>query len=1010
MVGFTKAGEPILNKIQKILRIKSRPASASPSLLCRQISCQQSWRVIYNSFMPIPQLSQKTRSPQYWSKKKRLKERSKFVCHNLTPSWQKRKKKKNLLIVGCWLLIVGCLIGSLCFMIMLTWYSKDLPDPNKLLTRAVAQSTKIYDRTGENILYEIHGQEKRTLIELDQLPDYLKQATIVAEDKNFYKHRGFAPLRIIRAFLANITQGKIVQGASTITQQLVKNAILTPERTYRRKIKELVLAYQIEKKFSKDEILKMYFNEIPYGSNAYGVEAASQIYFNKSAKDLTLDEATLIAALPKAPTYFSPHGSHQEKLIDRQHYILNLMTKEGYLEKEKAELAKKEDVLKKIKPRRDRILAPHFVIYIKEILTEKYGERVVEQGGLKVVTTLDLEKQKAAEEAISWGVERNEKRYKASNAAMVALDPKTGQILAMVGSRDFFDDEYGQVNVALRPRQPGSSFKPMVYSAAFAKGYTPETILFDVETNFGPSGPEKKDYIPRNYDNQERGPVTIRKALAGSLNIPAVKTLYLTGLTNVLDLADKMGYTTLKDRSRYGLALVLGGAEVKLLEHTAAYGILSQEGIKYDSQVILRIEDSKGKLIEKARELMGKRVLNKQIARQTTDILSDNSARTFIFGSQNYLNLGVRPVAAKTGTTNDYRDAWALGYTPSLAVGVWSGNNDNSPMRRGADGGSVAAPIWHRFMKNVLKDEKIENFNPPSPVKTEKPVLNGQKAVEIKVKINKASGKLITDLTPESQIEEKIYKKVHSILHWVDKDNPQGLVPKNPENDPQYQRWEEAVQRWAKKQGYEKPPTEFDDLHTKENQPLITIESPSNGVFITEPSFNVTVRSSAPRGIDRIEFLIGNQLVSATQLSSTSYKLQATNYLNGNHILLVRAYDDIDNMGQAQINFTLSLANNDPVISWLAPSDGASIHQNDFPITLSASYQGPNKIDKIKFYRQKVGSQPFLLGMITDSDSLDNLELAWKQAPEAGNYQIYLEIIGVGGNMVKSKNINITVH
>jgi 1A family penicillin-binding protein len=973
--------------------------------------------------MPIPQLSQKTRSPQYWSKKKHhFKKRSKFIYRDLTPSWQRKKRfytikgelrKKNLLVVSCWLLAVGCLIGGLSFMVMLAWYSKDLPDPDKLLIRAVAQSTKIYDRTGENILYEVHGEERRTLINLEEIPEYLKKATVVAEDKNFYQHRGFVFLGIIRAFLANLTHGKIVQGASTITQQFVKNAILTSDRTYQRKIKELVLAYQIEKKFTKDKILKMYLNEIPYGSNAYGVEAASQIYFGKSAKDLSLDEATLIAALPKAPTYLSPYGSHQDELIGRQHYILNLMVKEGYLEKEEAEKIKQIDVLKKIKPKKERMIAPHFVMYIKEILTERYGERIVEQGGLKVITTLDLEKQKIAEEAISWGVERNEKKYKASNAAMVALNPKTGQILAMVGSRDYFDDEHeGQVNVALRPRQPGSSFKPIVYSAAFSKGYTPETILFDLVTNFGPSGPEKKNYIPHNYDNKERGPVTIRKALAGSLNIPAVKILYLTGLNNVLDLADRIGYTTLKDRSRFGLALVLGGAEVKLLEHTAAYSVLSQEGIKYDSQAILRIEDSEGKLIEKAGEPFGQKVLDKQIARQVTDILSDNSARAFIFGAQNFLNLGPRPVAAKTGTTNDYRDAWTLGYTPSLAVGVWVGNNDNSPMNKGADGSIVAAPIWHQFMKNVLENTGIEKFNPSSPIKIDKPILNGQSAKEIKVKIDKASGKLATDLTPESQIEEKIYKEVHCILHWVDKDNTQGLAPENPEKDPQYQRWEEAVQKWAKEKGYaqEKPPTESDNLHTQENKPLINIESPNDGITITNSFLDVLIRGSAPRGISRIEFLIDNQIVPDIQLSSTNYKLQATSYLNGSHILTVRAYDDIDNMGQTQINFILSLENNNPIINWLSPANNTSINKNDFPLTLSASYQGPGKIDKIKFYYQKIDAQPFLLGMISQPESLDNLKLIWTQSPESGNYQVFLEVVDFGGNVVQGKTINLLIY
>ncbi len=862
--------------------------------------------------MPIPQLSQKVYSPHYW--KKQPKKRPLFVYQRLSIPRQKKRKLK-ILSFFIYSILFFVFLGSLSFMIILAWLSQDLPNPDKLLSRAVAQSTKIYDRTGKELLYEIYSEEKRTLVELDTIPQHFKWATIVAEDKNFYRHPGFSFLRIIRALIANFVHRRIVQGASTITQQLVKNVILTPEKTFQRKVRELILSFQIERKFSKDEILKMYLNEIPYGSNAYGVEAASQIYFNKSVKDLTLDEAALIAALPKAPTYLSPYGSHKEELIGRQQYILNLMAKEGYLEREEAEKAKRENVLAKIKPRKEKIKAPHFVMYVKEILTERYGQRMVEQGGLKVITTLDLEKQKIAEEAITWGVERN-KKLGASNAALVVLDTKTNQILAMVGSRDFFDKTYdGQVNVCLRPRQPGSSFKPIVYSAAFAKGYTPETILFDAITNFGPAGPQNKDYVPRNYDNQERGPISLRKALAGSLNIPAVKLLYLVGINNVLDLAEKMIYTTLKDRSRYGLALVLGGGEVTLLEHTAAYGIFSQEGIKYNLTSILRIEDSTDKMIEEAKEQIGERVLDKQVTRQITDILSDNEARAFIFGYRNYLNLGERSVAVKTGTTDDFRDAWTLGYTPSLAVGVWVGNNDNSPMKRGASGSVVAAPIWHKFLKEILAETKIESFNPPDLVKTEKFILNGQYKKEIKVKIDKTSKKLATDFTPESQIEEKTYQEVHNILHYVDKDNPQGPFPSDPKIDPQYERWEKAVSEWLKKQNlfFEKPPQEYDDLHIPENKPFLTILSPSNEAIVTESPLNISIETAAPRGVRRLEILVNDRLLinqflnlSPSQFSTIDYQLSIDDLPGGTHILKIKVYDDIDNMNQAEVNIIIA--------------------------------------------------------------------------------------------------------
>ncbi|MFN3301878.1 MAG: transglycosylase domain-containing protein, partial [Patescibacteria group bacterium] len=461
---------------------------------------------------------------------------------------RKRRKKKSKFWKNLFLLIIFFLLFSgFIFGLIFIWVSRDLPDPNKLLEREIVQSTKIYDRKGETVLYEIFTEKRRTLIELYDVPRYLIFATIAAEDRHFYEHPGFSLKSMIRAVLTNLLKGGKIQGGSTITQQLIKNAILSPEKTYARKIRELILAYQIEKKFTKDEILKMYFNEIPYGSNAYGVAAASQIYFGKKVSQLTLDEAALLAALPRAPTYYSPYGEHKDKLIARRDYILDQMFELGFITEEELNEAKKTDTLAKIKPKKERMIAPHFVIYVKEKLIEKYGHRLVEQGGLKVITTLDLEAQQAAEEAIKENQERL-KKFGANNAALVALDVKTGQILAMVGSKDYFDESIdGYVNVVTSPRQPGSSFKPIVYAKLFEKGYTPETILFDVETNFGPDG-TGKDYIPKNYDLKERGPITIRKALAGSLNIPGVKALYLAGVENVLDLAEKMGYTTFSDR------------------------------------------------------------------------------------------------------------------------------------------------------------------------------------------------------------------------------------------------------------------------------------------------------------------------------------------------------------------------------------------------------------------------------------------------------------------------------
>jgi membrane peptidoglycan carboxypeptidase len=452
----------------------------------------------------------------------------------------KKPKKRWLrwfLKLAAWSLAVLLLFAIGVF----AYYAKDLPSPTKLNQRQVVQSTKIYDRTGDHLLYEIHGEEKRTTITLDQMSQIVRAATISAEDQDFYNHHGIQFKAVARAAIYDLLGRAASQGGSTITQQLIKNTVLTNEKTFTRKVKEVILAVELEQKFSKDEILEMYLNEIPYGSNAYGIQAASQTFFGKDAKDLQLAESALLAALPKAPTYFSPYSTHQDELKYRQEYIIDQMAKLGYITADQAKQAKDFDVLAEVRPFQENIAAPHFVMYVKEQLVNEYGEQQVEESGMKVYTTLDWDKQQAAEEAVKKGVATNISKYKASNAALVAMDPKTGQVLAMVGSRDYFDKSIdGNVNVAVRPRQPGSSFKPYVYATAFKKGYTPDTILFDTETNFGT---KDKPYIPLDYDGKFRGPVKMKEALAQSLNIPAVKALYLAGVQNSINTAKSMGIT-----------------------------------------------------------------------------------------------------------------------------------------------------------------------------------------------------------------------------------------------------------------------------------------------------------------------------------------------------------------------------------------------------------------------------------------------------------------------------------
>jgi len=780
------------------------------------------------------------------------------------------------------------------------WVSSGLPDPNKLIDRQVAESTKIYDRTGQTILYEIHGDEKRTLVTLDKIPQNVRDATIAIEDKNFYTHKGFSLWSIVRTAITNVIFNRKA-GGSTLDQQFIKNAVLTNEKSYIRKIKEIILAYRLDAQFSKDQILQMYFNEIPYGSNAYGIESASMKYFGKDVQNITLPEAAVLAAMVQSPTYYSPYGPNKDALIARQHTVLDLMVEQGMITKSDAEKAKNAKLV--FKNPSDNITAPHFVLYIKQILAEKYGEQTIEQGGLQIYTTLDTYKQQIAEEAINNHADSNEKRYGATNAALVSIDPKTGQILAMVGSRDYFNQNIdGQVNVAMQPRQPGSSFKPIVYATAFTKGYTPNTILYDVVTNFSTTS---TPFEPHNYNGKEYGPVTIKKALDGSLNIPAVKALYLTGLDSTIEIAKKLGYTTLNDKNRFGLSLVLGGGEVTLLEHTNAYSAFARDGVLSDPSFILKVVDRDGKTLEEYKP-SERRVFDPNIAREINYILTDNNERTFIFGANNYLNLGARPAGVKTGTTNNNRDAWTIGYTPSLVTGVWVGNNNNNAMKAGADGSIVAAPIWNEYMHRVLGDTNIETFTPPVIPITGKPVLDGQSATPIIIKIDKASGLLATDLTPPSFVEERSYQTVHDILFYVNKDDPTGPAPTNPADDPQYTLWESRVQAWAVKNKIisQDPPTEKDNVHIPANIPVFTISNPEDGKIITGNILNVKITASAPRGVNRAEYYIdGNLLSSVSGFPFDLVGASINQYPSGFHELKVRVCDDIDNCSEQKINF-----------------------------------------------------------------------------------------------------------
>ena len=724
--------------------------------------------------------------------------------------------------------------------------SLKIPDFNAFNDRKVANSTKILDRTGEIVLYDIHEDIKRTSVPLDHISQHVKDATVAIEDAEFYNHNGIRVTSTIRAILANILNTEKAQGGSTITQQLVKNTLLVQKKTYTRKIKEWVLAVKMERVLTKDKILELYLNEAPYGGTVYGVEEASKMFFGKSAKDITLAEAAYLAAIPQSPTFLSPYGKNRDRLENRKNLVLSRMKELGYIDNTTYD-ATRNEVVEFLPKAVSGIRAPHFVFYIRDYLEEKYGSELVEKGGLKVTTTLDYTLQEEAEKIVKEGALQNEKDFGGSNAALVAIDPKTGQILSMVGSRDYFDENIdGNFNVALAKRQPGSSFKPFIYATAFNKGFTPETVLFDLPTEFqttcnayGKALPGYKQsdcYMPDNYDGKFRGPMSLRDALAQSINIPAVKLFYLAGLSDSLKTAEDMGISTLSDINRYGLTLVIGGGEVTLLDITSAYGVFANNGIKNKTAGILKVEDSTGSLLEEYSQSQ-KEVLPKNTALLISDILSDNQARVPTFGANSSLYIPGYDVAGKTGTTNNNKDAWLVGYSPNIVVGVWAGNNDNKAMRKG--GSALAGPIWNKYTGFALSKLPKENFEDPDMYynpETVKPALRGKWQGNENFFIDKISGGLATEFTPRETKEERVITNVRTILHWVDRTNITGPAPKNPEQNAQYRNWNTPIQNWWAQNAYKYPiittndkPNYFDNIHTS---------IPSNSVSLQEPNPN----------------------------------------------------------------------------------------------------------------------------------------------------------------------------
>ena len=851
---------------------------------------------------------------------KKIKARSPF----------KKLTKANLLKFLALFSFLGTLFLFLLSVFLFVWYAKDLPRPDKIV-RKEGFSTQIFDRNGV-LLYDVFSDKQRTLVKLKEIPLYLRQATIAIEDKNFYLHQGFDPHGLLRAFF-NIVVHHRLQGGSTLTQQLVKNVLLSPKRTISRKIKEFALAIQIEKKYSKDEILQMYLNEAPYGGTAWGVETAAETYFNKKVKDLNLIESAILAGLPQKPSYYSPFGVHPKAYINRTRNVLRRMREDGYISSNQEKKVQSELDKIRFTSSFHKLKAPHFVMYIKRILEEKYGQRLVEQGGLKIYTTLDWELQKKSQKIVAEEVSRVEKLHITNGAAMV-LDTETGEILAMVGSKDYFAKDYdGQVNVTLAFRQPGSAIKPITYVTAFKKGFTPATLLTDVVTHFpGGTGP---DYVPKDYDNKDHGPVQLRFSLGNSLNIPAVKLLAKIGVKSMLQTAFDLGLESLEptqeNMRRLGLSVTLGGGEVRLIDLISAYAAFANGGLKVKSQAILKVEDNKGRILEEYKPMKGKRVLTKEQAFLINDILADNKARLITFGSHSLLNISGRKIAVKTGTTDNMRDNWAIGWDPKYIVAAWVGNNDNSVMKKVASGVSGASPIWRRIILTKLKKEPIREF----------PVPNGIFSKEVDL----ISGFPSHDNFPSRQEffikgtepagEDPIHTKLKICRSDEGKLAPNTLVTKGEYNEKEFivlkendplssdgkNRWQEAIDAWIAKQNdvrYKYP----HDYCEASDKIIVKIKNLENNSQINEFEFEVEAEVVSNKKIVKVEFYADDNLKDT--LLEKPYKTKLI-LEKGLHKIKVIAKDEENNKAEKEITIGVKV---NPLAS---PSPSPSIEPSPSP-------------------------------------------------------------------------------
>ncbi|KXK07223.1 MAG: Penicillin-binding protein 2D [Microgenomates bacterium OLB22] len=764
---------------------------------------------------------------------------------------------------------VGAVVSFLLVFVVVAFMARDLPEPGKI-TRNDGYSTVFYDRDGK-VLFEMYKDQNRIPVSISQVPKTLQQATIAIEDKDFYSHKGFSLFGIARALFSTALKGRL-EGGSTLTQQLVKQVLLTSERSLPRKIKEFVLAIEIERRFSKDQILELYLNEAPYGGSFWGVQSAARGYFDKDVSQLTLLESAILAGLPQSPTRYSPYIGQKDAYKGRTQNVLRRLREEKYITRDQEKKALEE--LKKFtfSSQKLSITAPHFVFYVRDKLIEKYGDSIVNKG-LKIKTTLSSDLQKATEKVVHDEVEKI-KPFKATNGAAVVMDSKKSQILALVGSYDYNDPNYGRFNVATDGlRQPGSALKPITYAVALQNGYTASSVVMDVQTEFPDQG--DKTYKPVNYDGKYRGPVQLRFALGNSLNIPAVKMLAMVGIRPFLRQASEMGLTTLapteENMRRFGLSITLGGGEVRLIDLVSAYSVFARGGTAIEPVSILEVKDKDGRKIFEAEEEKPHQVLDKGVAFIISHILTDNVARSDAFGAGSALNIRGKTVAAKTGTTNNKRDNWAFGFTKEVTVGTWVGNNDNTPMNdKIASGLTGASTTWNAIMREALKTYKDGIIEKPDnvdalqidaflgglpkdgyPIRSEY-FLKGTAPTDTspfykKIKLSKQTGKLANDL----EVQKGEYDEKDYIV----------ITERDPVSKDGQNRWQQAIDAWVASQTDEKfkAPSERSEFNSDEV--IVRLNSPSDGSTVTSSTVDLKGEVITVEELDTIELFINGSSV-----------------------------------------------------------------------------------------------------------------------------------------------------